>query len=197
LTLGLEALKQRASVELLRELESYRQELLQERERQANIKEKYGVRSLEHLVVELDGDLIRLQERRDAGENVDLVIHNKQEQKKNYERSLENLRRSLEQDRTLTLSTPRFLGAVAVVPQRIQADEMVSDPQIEQVGMRVTMDYERRQGRVPEDVAASNRRQGKRLAHSERMVQGAALRARLLPVRRPRRGIRSAAVHHT
>jgi hypothetical protein len=120
------------------------------------VKEKYGVRSLEHLIVQLDGDLISLHERRDAGEKVDLVIHNKEEQKRAYERALDNLRIGLEQDRSLTLSTPRFLGAVAVVPEHVPEDDMESDPEIELVGMRVTMEYETNEGREAEDVADQN-----------------------------------------
>jgi len=154
--IDVDALRNKARTELVHEMEAYRRELLHERERQAAVKEKYGVRSLEQLIVQLDGDLIRLHERREAGENVDLVIHNKEEQKRAYERALEDLRHGLEQDRSLTLSTPRFLGAAAVVPEHVVEADMESDPEIELVGMRVTMEYEASQGRVPEDVADQN-----------------------------------------
>jgi len=55
-----EGLKRKAFNVLLPELEKYKETLLTERERQAAIKEKYGVRSLEHLILKLDGDLIGL-----------------------------------------------------------------------------------------------------------------------------------------
>jgi len=54
------------------------------------------------------------------------------------------------------MGMPRFVGAVRVAPARQVDAAMQSDPDIEQVGMTVTMEYERQQGRVPEDVAAEN-----------------------------------------
>src|SRR3989304_3645330 len=90
----------------------YYQDLLKEHQRQAAIKEKYGLKSLEGLVLKLDGDLIRLYDRRERGENVDLVIRNKEEQKAGYENALQTLQRNLARERNLTLSMPRFLGAV-------------------------------------------------------------------------------------
>lgn len=136
-------------------MEAYCQTLLKERQRQAAIKEKYGLKSLETLILKLDGDLITLYDRRDHGDNVDLVIRNKEEQKQHYEQASVDLKQTLERERNLTLSTPRFLGAIRVVPAR-GADEMVTDPQVEQVGMDVTMQYERQQGWTPEDVSKKN-----------------------------------------
>ena len=153
--IDLEALKQQAWASLLPTLEAYRQELLQERQRQAEIKEKYGKTSLESLIIKLDGDLIRLYEQREQGQNVDLVIRNKEEQKQGYELALTSLGRELEQERHLTLSTPRFVGAVRVLPAPL-LDEMIRDAEIERIGMEVTLQYERQQGRTPEDVAAQN-----------------------------------------
>jgi len=60
------------------ELEKYLAQLQEERERQAQIKIKYGVKSLDKLVVKLDGDLIALIDRKAKGENVDLVMRNKE-----------------------------------------------------------------------------------------------------------------------
>jgi hypothetical protein len=95
---------------------------------------------------------------RERGDKVDLPIHNKEEQKRDYEEALVILQRTVAQERSLTMGMPRFVGAVRVVPAH-QADavvEMVEDPDIELVGMEVTMDYEQEQGRVPEDVATQN-----------------------------------------
>ncbi|MBL7062610.1 MAG: DUF3883 domain-containing protein [Anaerolineae bacterium] len=152
----LEALKQQALGALLPALADYREKLQAERDRQAEIKEKYGVKSLEYLIVQLDGDLINLYARRERGDKVDLPIHNKEEQKRGYEEALVVLQRTVGQERCLTMGMPRFVGAVRVVPAS-QADAAMSeDPDIEQVGMTVTMEYERAQDRIPEDVAAEN-----------------------------------------
>ena len=153
---SLEAMKNRALPTVMAELERYREEQKQERERQARIKEKYGVRSLEHLIVDLDGDLIHLYDRRDRGEKVDLVIHNKEEQKRRYQQALQDLKEEIERERMLTLTTPRFVTALRVVPARVAAEAMSEDPRVEAVGMKVAMQYERDQGREPEDVSAQN-----------------------------------------
>jgi superfamily II DNA or RNA helicase len=155
---NLEIIKQQTLSTLLPVLADYREQLQAERDHQAGIKEKYGVKSLEYLILRLDGDLIGLYARRERGDKVDLPIHNKEEQKRGYEEALVALRRTVGQERSLTMGMPRFVGAVRVVPAS-QADavvEMVEDQDIEMVGMRETMDYEREQGRVPEDVAAEN-----------------------------------------
>jgi SNF2 family DNA or RNA helicase len=150
-----ETLQNRALGILLPELESYRKDLLKERQRQADIKEKYGLKSLEDLIVKLDGDLIALQIRKDNSENVDLVIRNKQEQMQCYEHAHEELKTTLARERHLTVSTPRFLGVARIVPGLL-ADAMASDADVEQIGMDVTMQYEREQGRTPEDVSKEN-----------------------------------------
>lgn len=151
----LESAKRRAFGYLLPELERYHQTLQTERNRQAAIKEKYGISSLNHLILKLDGDLINLYTRRDDGENVDLVIRNKEEQKARYDYALNALRVGLAQERQLTISTPRFLGAVRVIADT-SGDLMSGDPNIEQIGMQIAMQYERACGWTPEDVAKQN-----------------------------------------
>ncbi len=151
---NLDSLQSQSLKLLLPELEAYRQSLLQERQRQAAIKEKYGLKSLEALILKLDGELIALYERRNQGEKVDLVIRNKEEQKARYEQALVDLKQTLERERHLTLSTPQFLGAVRVLPA-IKAT-MVSDAEIERIGMEIAIQYERDHGWMPEDVSKEN-----------------------------------------
>ena len=111
---------------------------------------------MEYLIVDLDGDLLQLYTRREHGENVDLVIHNKKEQMRRYQQALRDLRKEIERERVLTLSTPRFVVAVRVVPAKVTREEMSEDPQVEAVGMQMTMEYELSQGREPEDVSSQN-----------------------------------------
>ena len=51
-------------------LEAYRNELLQQRERDAEIKRKYGIRSLEQMIATSDAKLIEYETRRMKGEEV-------------------------------------------------------------------------------------------------------------------------------
>lgn len=85
--IDLEKLRADVSNNIIKELEVYKSELQQERVRQADIKQKYGVKSLENLIVELDGQLIDLHDRKAKGENVDLAIRNKEERLNGYERA--------------------------------------------------------------------------------------------------------------
>lgn len=152
---ALEQVQKRARSLLIPALQKYRDELLRERQRQADIKQKYGLQSLETLIVKLDGDLIDLQIRKERGEPVDLAIANKQDQKQRYERAMQELQTTLEQECRLSISTPHLLGLARVVPAPTAA-VMVSDADIEQIGMAMAMQYERSQGWTPEDVSAQN-----------------------------------------
>jgi len=102
----------------------------------------------------LDRDLVLLYEREERGERVDLAIKNKQERKRRYEEALERLKKEIEQEVSLTISMPKFLGAVIVRPTH--SKDMVSDKEIEKIGMKIAMEYEKRNGRVPEDVSREN-----------------------------------------
>jgi hypothetical protein len=133
-------------------ISKYKEESLRERERQARIKEKYGIKSLEYLIGKLDYELVELYERQQRGENVDLVIRRKEERKREYERALEGLRKEIEREKHLSITMPRLLGAIVVKPH----SEMVSDEEIERIGMEIAMEFERQQGREPEDVSAEN-----------------------------------------
>ncbi|MEO0292624.1 MAG: helicase-related protein [candidate division WOR-3 bacterium] len=151
-----ETMKKKAVEYAIKALEQYKSELLAERKRQAEIKQKYGVKSLEHLVLKLDEELIDLEARKARGENVDLVIRNKQERKLEYEQALKELQSLIEKEQSLTMTMPRFLGMIQVKPHPQKSAAMVSDAEIEEIGMRVAMEYEQTQGRIPEDVSSQN-----------------------------------------
>jgi len=152
----IESIKDKISKLVIPQIERYRSELLKERIRQSEIKQKYGVESLNHLILKLDGELIDLYARRDRGENVDLVIRMKEERKKEYERALEALSSQIEKEKTLTMNMPRFVGVIRVRPVKQVSDAMKTDEEIERIGMQVAMEYEKSQGRQPEDVSAEN-----------------------------------------
>lgn len=153
----IETLKQIARKQLLPALEQYKSELFDERERQARIKEKYGVKSLEHLVDKFDRSLEGFYERQGLDEDVDLVIHNAREKRDKYEHALDELKEIIQREQVLTISSPVFIGAIRVVPARRKEMQMMKrDDEIEQVGMEVAMDQERSHGRNPEDVSAEN-----------------------------------------
>ncbi len=146
--------KEEAQGYAIKAVEEYKKKILEERKRQAEIKKKYGTKSLEYFIGELDQEILEFQIRKDKGEDVDIVIRNKEEQKKRYEEALEKLKKEIEQEINLIISTPKFLGAILVKPSK--DPEMVSDEETERIGMEIAMKYEKKQGREPEDVSKEN-----------------------------------------
>jgi superfamily II DNA or RNA helicase len=137
-------------------LEDYQKEISKERERQKEIKTKYGLKSLEYLIEELVEEILKLEERKEKGEKVDLVITNKNERKNQYEEAKQKLEKEMEQEATLAISDPKFLSAIYIKPSSSESDDMVGSEEIEKIGMNIVMEYEKSQGREPEDVSKEN-----------------------------------------
>jgi len=137
-------------------IENYKRELLDRRQRDARIKEKYGIRSLDSMIAESDGKLASYYERQMKGENIpEVTIQNEQRKKEDLERKRQRLQKEIEAEIHLYSTAPKILGAVRVIPEPPQAD-MVSDEEIEQVGVRVAMEFEKAHGRTPEDLSLQN-----------------------------------------
>lgn len=138
-------------------LESYRTELLEERRREAAIKEKYGLRSLEQMILDSEAKLIEYETRRAKGDPVpEVEITNEQRRKEEYEARKRALEKDIRRQTSLLLDVPKILGVARVVPQTGGDPVMRSDAEIEAVGMRVAIEYERQQGRRPQDVSGEN-----------------------------------------
>jgi superfamily II DNA or RNA helicase len=153
-TTDVEPIKKRVLAQVISSLNQYKSKLQDDRNRQAQIKQKYGITSLDGLILQLDGDLIDLYARRDRGENVDLAIFNKEEKKREYERSKKELEQIILKERSLTMSNPSFIGVARVLPMETGDGSMMnSDPEVERIGMEAVMKFERDAGREPEDVS--------------------------------------------
>jgi SNF2 family DNA or RNA helicase len=155
-TIDIDPLKSKTKSECIKYLEKYKLELLSERTRQTDIKEKYGMKSLKSLMVQLDGELISYYQRRENGENMDVAIRNKEERKSEYEKAKNDLAGLIQREKSLTMSMPKFLGIIKVVPPKNFKPEMITDEEVEKAAMAYCMDYEKKQGRSPEDVSKEN-----------------------------------------
>lgn len=153
-TVDLESIKSLVVKTSISELKRYKEYLFGERSRQADIKGKYGIKSLEYLVVKLDQELISLYSRKDAGDNVDLAIRNKEDRKEDYDKARVKLEEQIKREKTLNMTMPHFIGIIRVKPGK--SDGMHSDPEIELAGMKVAMEHEIKNGRKPEDVSSEN-----------------------------------------
>lgn len=134
-------------------LENYKRELLEKRERDAKVKEKYGIRSLDSMILSSDGKISDYETRRMKGKNIpEAIIQNELRRKEDLERKKQHLKREIEAEIHLYPTDPKILGAVRVLPGKPHKD-MVSDKEIEQIGMNTAIKYERAHKRTPEDVS--------------------------------------------
>lgn len=140
-------------------LEQYKQELTEERERQVNIKRKYGIASLDQLILKLDRELLELGARSEKGEDVRLVTQNKAEQKRHYEEEKEKLKETCRQEMTLVRKPPTFAGAIRVIPATEVNDtdtQPYNKSEIEQIGIKCAIHHEETRGCTVTDVSAEN-----------------------------------------
>jgi len=138
-------------------LEPYRAELWKERERMATIKRKYGLRSLEQMILESEAKLIEYETRRAKGENLpEVELLNEQRRKEELKMRKQALEEEIRHETSLLPSPPKILGVARVFPHPAADQSMRSDAEIEAIGMQVALQYEREHGRNPEDVSAHN-----------------------------------------
>ncbi|KAF5065581.1 RNA polymerase-associated protein RapA [anaerobic digester metagenome] len=134
--------KKKTKIHVIELVKNYLKELKIERERQANVKKKYGIKSLQQLITEIDADLTELYIRSDVGEDVNLAIYNKETKKKEYESSLKKLNKEIIQESSLSISLPKFIATINVKSKAIGKP---NDSKINKV-----LDYEISEGRDPQ-----------------------------------------------
>jgi len=138
-------------------LPSYLEELKKQRIHDAEIKKKYGVRSLQELILESERKLIEYETRRAKGENVpDIVIQNEKRNREELERKKAQLEKQIESEVNLLPAVPKIIGVVQVLPKLPTDDTLKEDREIEDIGMKMAMSFEVAQGRSPEDVSEQN-----------------------------------------
>jgi len=101
--------------------------------------------------------LIEYETRKAKGEVIpDVVIQNERRNREELERKKEQLFKRIEAETHLSLSTPRILGVVAVLPKTPTDDALKEDKEVEEIGMKIAMEFEISHGREPVDVSAQN-----------------------------------------
>jgi superfamily II DNA or RNA helicase len=136
---------------------NYLQELKSRRERDAEVKRKYGLRSLDILIAKSEEKLLDYETRRAKGEQIpDPVLINERRSKEDLDRKRKRLTEEIEAEINLLPSVPRIKGVAAVIPAPSVSEEAREDKEIELIGMRVATEYELKEGRAPEDVSKQN-----------------------------------------
>lgn len=137
----------------------YRDKLKERRKKETHIKKKYGLRSLQYLIQESNSKLIEYDQRQEAGEDMKMAIFNEEQRKERFEKRKDQLQKEIRLEKNLTVSNPSFIGGAVVVPGEKEpkaAAGMYSDEEVEAVGMKVAMEYEKSKGWNPEDVSSEN-----------------------------------------
>ncbi len=138
-------------------LPAYLEELRRQREHDAEIKRKYGLRSLQELILQSDGKIAEYETRKWRGEPIpEATILNEIRNREELERKRKKLEEQIEAEISLLPSPPKILGVVAVVPKVPVDDVLKEDKEIEEIGMKIAMEFELAQGRSPEDVSSQN-----------------------------------------
>jgi superfamily II DNA or RNA helicase len=142
---------------LEQQLLPYREELLEQRRRDSAIKEKYGIRSIESLILESEAKLTDYETRKIKGDTIpDVTVTQEQRKREDLDRKKERLLDDIRAQTSLYPSEPDLLAVIRLVPGASLPEGMSSSDEIEQVGMDVSMRYEQEQGRQPEDVSAQS-----------------------------------------
>jgi hypothetical protein len=140
-----------------RVLDPYREDLRKQRERDAEVKRKYGLRSLERQLMESEAKLIDYETRRAKGEPIpEAAIQNEERVKEDLLEKKRRLEEAIRLETTLAPALPRILGVARVVPLAVPRLDMHPDPKVEAIALAHAMAYERAHGRVPEDVSSEN-----------------------------------------
>ncbi|RLE44576.1 helicase, partial [Candidatus Woesearchaeota archaeon] len=137
-------------------LTNYLNEIKEQREHDAEIKRKYGLRSLQELILRSEEKLADYETRKAKGEDIpEAVIQMERMRKEGFQRRKIELEKRIKAETNLLLSPPKILGVCAVIPQS-PTDELKEDKEVEEIGMRIAMEFEKSQGRMPEDVSLQN-----------------------------------------
>lgn len=135
----------------------YMKELREIRERDAEIKRKYGLKSLDQLILESESKLVDYETRLMKGISIpEVIIQNEKRNKERLTDKKERLEEEIEAETSLLPSVPKILGIAAVMPAEKMRASMKSDEKIEKIGMRVAMEYEKKNERKPKDVSRQN-----------------------------------------
>jgi len=138
-------------------LTEYLNEIRTQREHDAEIKRKYGIKSLTDLILQQEIKLIDYETKKAKGIEIpEVVIQNETRKRDELYRKREELEKRINAETHLTLSPPKILGVIAVAPIPQTEDELKEDRETEEIGMRIAIDFEKAQGRIPEDVSLQN-----------------------------------------
>ncbi|MEM2100488.1 MAG: DUF3883 domain-containing protein [Thermoproteota archaeon] len=135
----------------------YLEELKAQRLHDAEIKRKYGLKSLDELISTSVAKLTDYETRRAKGESIpEATIQNEARHKEALTKRREQLEKQIESETSLLPSPPKIIGVARVLVKIPVDDALKEDKEIETIGMQLAMKFEVSNKRKPEDVSAQN-----------------------------------------
>jgi len=138
-------------------LMSYRSELLEQRQKDAKIKEKYGLRSLDALIAKSEERLADYATKKMLGEKVVAATEQRElRNREDLEIKRDKLKKQITAETNLLSNIPKILGVSRIIPSDAVLPDMHSSKEIEMIGMKVSLEYEQKNDRNPVDVSQKN-----------------------------------------
>ena len=113
-----------------------------DRNNQAIVSQKYGLKSINDILIGISRDIEGLLIKKAKGTKVDLAIYNKRKDRQRYRTARTNLKRQITQDSTLESGAPLLVGIVRVVPRYPEP------PASEMEALTVAANYEKKRHRT-------------------------------------------------
>jgi superfamily II DNA or RNA helicase len=144
---------------VLGQLKALQAEAKMRRERECAIKERWLQASYERLIQESQDKLFAYHGRQATGEDMSAAIRQEEQRLKELLNEKKRRLEELERERDVLLLEPELEAIALILPKTQGTLEATTESEearrrIETAGMRVAMDYERQQGREPQDVSA-------------------------------------------
>jgi hypothetical protein len=141
-------------------LPQYLEEVAEEALREAAIRRKYGLKSLEHLIGESAKRLAQLKLEALQGKDLRLAVQNEERRLEELKARRDDLERELAASEQIFPEGVELLALAHVLPWPSSGEPGEEDlevrKRVEAAAMEVAMAYERSQGREPVDVSQEN-----------------------------------------
>jgi hypothetical protein len=153
----------------LQHLTTLEAEATARREREYTIKKRWLEESYQQLIRESQDKLFDYKKRRDEGEDMDAAIRQEEQNLQELVQERQQRLDALKQERCIQSHEPDLEAVALIVPKLLVEASLVTPDaapeasltpdeaakrQVEAAGMHAAMEYERRQGRHPEDVSS-------------------------------------------
>ena len=135
----------------------YRQEIENRRAGEIEIVRRYLKESFDVQIAESDGKLMEYEEKQERGRDMEISIGEELRKNEDLRRRKDERLQRADRESMISMSSPRILGVAAIVP----ADHMIQgtrpqpsmrrDDDVEHAAIDYVMQYEREEGRTPQD----------------------------------------------